>query len=109
MTITKFPESFSPAGRQSWQVKSKAFKEFLTGMYIISSENREEAFSSKQKFLESFFTCRTEIPADYFSDDLYRLEARISADTIRRPQPLSLLDPFFTSELTVTGWTRLGN
>lgn len=78
-------------------------------MYIITMEEKEYAYQDPKKFTDAFFTCNTEVADKYINLDEYIIEVKAVADLIKRPTPLSLLEPFFTSEKTETGWISLGN
>jgi hypothetical protein len=100
---------FNQKERITITIRKEAVKEYLTGMYIITSEESEHAYQKPEEFSRAFFSCNTEIPIKYFDSDKYFIEVMAIANLIKRPKPLSLLDPFLSAEKTVTGWIRLGN
>lgn len=95
--------------RQSWSVSKSAAKEYLTDMYLLTSDGLESAYEDSSDFIDNFFSCRALIPAEYFDDGNFIIEAKASADLIKRPAPLSLLDPFLRAEISETGWVHLGD
>ncbi|HAK44588.1 MAG TPA: hypothetical protein DCO79_01525 [Spirochaeta sp.] len=99
----------NPSGRRSWTITKTAVKEYLTNMYLLDTDGTDSAFQNAAGFTDDFFSCRTPVPAEFFSSDDYLLEVKASVDLIARPAPLSLLDPFIRSEITNTGWLRFGD
>ncbi len=92
---------------RSFSVIKKAGKDYLSGNYYINIGEEEFVYEDAEKFISEFFSCTTKIPSEEFFDNYY-IEAKAETDLIRRPPPLSLLDTFFTSEKTLTGWVRYG-
>ena len=92
-----------------YNIVKKANKDFLSGQYVIISNNRRKAHDNAENFTSDFFTCLIEVPYEYLDHEDCYIEAKAVADLIKRPQPLSLLEPFMTSEKTTTGWIQLGN
>ena len=99
----------APSGRSSWSVSKNAAKEFLTDMYLLESVGESTAYQNASDFIDAFFSCRIQIPENFTESDDNILEVKATADLITRPSPLSLLDPFIRSEITETGWFRIGN
>ena len=99
----------SSTGRNSWSVVKTASREFLTDMFLIDTDGERSAFQNTPEFIEAFFSCSSPNPSTFIASDDDVLEVRATADLIIRPAPLSLLDPFFRSEITQTGWFRIGD
>lgn len=97
------------AGRNTTTITKSAGKEYLTGMYIITTANRQLAYQEASDFTNAFFSCRTAVPNEYLESGDYFIEVKAVADLIKRPRPLSLLDPFLLSEKTDTPWVRFGD
>lgn len=84
-------------------------KDFLTGGYFIQHGSERNFYYSPEFFSIDFFSCSTEIPELYLESEEYIIEAKAVADLIKRPPPLTMLEPFYRSEKTETAWTRLGS
>ncbi len=84
-------------------------KDFLTGGYFILRDGEQIYYRTQQSFSENFLSCTAEVPGIFFESEDYIIEAKAVADLIKRPPPLTLLDPFYRSEKTETPWVRIGN
>ncbi|MDC7126947.1 MAG: hypothetical protein PQJ46_15350 [Spirochaetales bacterium] len=84
-----------------------ARKDFLTGLYIIDNGKNEKTYEGSENFCKAFLSCTFEDLGDIDFND-YKVEAKVSADLIKRPAPLSLLDPFFFNEKIATAWVQYG-
>jgi len=84
-------------------------KDFLTdGYFIIEGESRH-FHNNGEAFSMNFFSCTLAVPDKFFESDNYIIEARAVADLLKRPPPLTLLDPFYRSEKIETKWVQLGH
>jgi len=83
-------------------------KDFLTGGYFIIEGESRHFFNSWETFSVNFFSCSAAVPEKFFESDNYIIEARAIADLLKRPPPLTLLDPFYRSEKIETKWVQLG-
>ena len=96
--------------KNSTQKVSKiAKKDFLTSRYVIIGDKGRVFHNDRESFKEDFFSCRIPVDPSILNSGDYIIEGRASADLIKRPEPLSLLDPFMQNEKTDTGWSRLGS
>lgn len=84
-----------------------ARKDFLTGLYLIDNGKNEKAYKGSENFCKAFLSCTFENLEDINLDD-YQIEAKVIVALIKRPAPLSLLDPFFFSEKIETAWVSYG-
>ncbi|MDC7226072.1 MAG: hypothetical protein PQJ61_04835 [Spirochaetales bacterium] len=99
----------NPGARETRRIIKKAGKDFLTGLYLLETTGGETLYLNSDDFSREFFTCRTPVPARFLNSDQLILEAKVSADLIVQPIPLSLLDPFIRSEISETGWCKFGD
>ena len=91
------------------RIRSTAKKDFLTGRYVILSEGNRFFFDDPGSFGREFFVLRLPLKETGFNPDEEVLEIRAEADMLKRPSPLSILDPFFFSEIINTAWERIGD
>lgn len=99
-----------PSGENhSVRITYSGKKDFLTGGYFIDTEDEHIYYNSSESFAEDFFSCRMPLPENYNHDEGEILEVKAVMDIIKRPAPLTMLDPFYRSEIIKTSWVRLGS